>query len=278
MRVSIAWTSANVPTVIRLVTGSRTVTDGLKSATMLVHRDQMRLEAVARRAVGVKLQQAGGHPGLEVDADGPHVPQELLRGFLEQEAQAAFAAAAGGIEEVGREARLAGAGGAGDEYRAATIVACAAEHFVEPRDAGRHPVHRRLVLKRQRRDGQHTDAVGVDEEWILVRAVMRAAVLDDAQPARRDLIVNAVVEEDHRIRDVLLEALAGQRALAALAGDHGGHALVLQPAEEPPQFGAEDPVVGEAGEQRLDRVEDDALGADRLESRGPERTNSPSRS
>ena len=33
MRVSIAWTSAYVPTVIRLVTGSMTVTVGLKSAT-----------------------------------------------------------------------------------------------------------------------------------------------------------------------------------------------------------------------------------------------------
>ena len=33
MRVSIAWTSDAVPTVIRLVTGSRTTTVGRKAAT-----------------------------------------------------------------------------------------------------------------------------------------------------------------------------------------------------------------------------------------------------
>ena len=92
-----------------------------------------------------------------------------------------------------------------------------------------------------------------------------AAVLDDAQPARRDLVVDAVVEQDHAVRDVLLEPLPGQQALAALAGDDGGHASVLQPAEQPPQFGAQDAVVRQAGEQRFDRVEHDALGADRLD-------------
>ena len=54
--------------------------------------------------------------------------------------------------------------------------------------------------------------VGVDQERILVGAVVGAAVLDHAQAARRDLIVDAVVEQDHRIRDVLLEPLPGQRA------------------------------------------------------------------
>ena len=90
------------------------------------------------------------------------------------------------------------------------------------------------------------------------------AVLDHAQPARRDLIVNAVVEQDHRIRHVLLEPLPRQQALAALACDHGGHAPVFQPPEQPPQFGPDDPVIRQAGEQRFDRVEDDALGPDRL--------------
>ena len=50
--------------------------------------------------------------------------------------------------------------------------------------------------------------------------------------------------------------------LAALGGDDGGDALLLEPAEEPPQFGAQDGVVGQAAEQRLQRVEHDALGAD----------------
>ena len=50
--------------------------------------------------------------------------------------------------------------------------------------------------------------------------------------------------------------------LALLAGDDGGDALVLEPAEEPAQLGAQDGFVGQAGEERLEGVEHDALGAD----------------
>ena len=69
-----------------------------------------------------------------------------------------------------------------------------------------------------------------------------AAVLDDAQPARRDLVDHAVVEQDHAVGDVLLQAVAGERAVAALAGDDGGDALVLEPAEQAAQLGAQDGV------------------------------------
>jgi len=75
--------------------------------------------------------------------------------------------------------------------------------------------------------------------------------------------VDAVVEQDHRIRDVLLEPLLGQLALAALAGDDGRDALVFQPPEEPPQLRPQDAVVLEAGKERLDGIEDDAFGAHR---------------
>ena len=55
------------------------------------------------------------------------------------------------------------------------------------------------------------------------------------------------------------------RGLALLAGDNGGHAAILQPAEQPAQLGAEDGVIGQPGEQRLEGVEDDALGADGID-------------
>ena len=45
----------------------------------LMHRREMGLEAVARRPVGVELQQSGRDPRLEVDADRAHVPEQLLR-------------------------------------------------------------------------------------------------------------------------------------------------------------------------------------------------------
>ena len=119
-----------------------TTTVGLKSATTWCIGDEMRLEPVARRPVRVELQQSAGHPRLEVDADGAHVSQELLRRLFEEKAQAAFAAAARRVEKVGGQAGLPGARGAGDEDRAAAVVALAAEHLVETRDARRHALQR----------------------------------------------------------------------------------------------------------------------------------------
>ena len=62
--------------------------------------------------------------------------------------------------------------------------------------------------------------------------------------------------------------MPGERALAALTRDDGGDALVLQPAKEPVQLRAQDLLVGEAGEEYLERVEEDALGADGVDGVG----------
>ena len=61
------------------------------------------------------------------------------------------------------------------------------------------------------------------------------------------------------------QALTRQLTLAALAGDDGGDAFVLQPLEQAAQLRAQDRLIAEAAEQRLDRVEHDALGADRID-------------
>jgi hypothetical protein len=100
---------------------------------------------------------------------------------------------------------------------------------------------------------------------VLVGAVHRAAVLHDAQPAGRELLGDAVVEHDDAVGDVLLETVAGERAVAALARDHRGDPAVLEPAEQPAQLGAQHRGVGQSSEQRLDGVEHDALGADRVD-------------
>ena len=55
----------------------------------------------------------------------------------------------------------------------------------------------------------------VDQERELVGAVGRAAILDDAQPPGGDLLVHAVVEHDHAVGDVLLQAVARDASLAA---------------------------------------------------------------
>ena len=56
--------------------------------------------------------------------------------------------------------------------------------------------------------------------------------------------------------------MAGQGSFALLSGDDGGDALVLEPAEEAAQLGAQDELVGQAGEQGLDGVQHHPFGAD----------------
>src|SRR6185295_15099332 len=73
---------------------------------------------------------------------------------------------------------------------------------------------------------------------------------------------DAVVEKDDAVGDVLLEAVAGQRAVAPLGRDDRGDALVLQPAKEAPQLRAQDRFVGEARKEDLEGVQDDAFGPD----------------
>ena len=74
-----------------------------------------------------------------------------------------------------------------------------------------------------------------------------------------------MVQHDDAVGDVLFQALAGERALTALAGDDRRDPLVLEPAEQPAQLGAQDGGVGQAPEERLDGVEHDAPGADRVD-------------
>ena len=80
-------------------------------------------------------------------------------------------------------------------------------------------------------------------DGILVGAVHAAAILDDAQPPRGDLLAHAVIEEDHAVADVFLDPVASERVFALFARDDGGDALFLQPAEQAAQFGPEDALV-----------------------------------
>ncbi len=79
---------------------------------------------------------------------------------------------------------------------------------------------------------------------------------------RGNLLIDPVVEQDDAVGHVFLQPVARQLFAPALGGDDGGHAFVLEPAEEPAQLGAQDGFVGQAGEQRFQRVQHHALGAD----------------
>ncbi len=105
----------------------------------------------------------------------------------------------------------------------------------------------------------------VDEERELVGAVRRTAVLDDAQPPRGDLVEDQVAQDHDEVGDVLLEAVACDRLLAALAGDDRGDTPVGEPLEEALDLAAYDDFVAEGREEDLDGVEHDALGFDRVD-------------
>ena len=250
---------------VKLDSGSTTTTDGVDFLHFAMHRREMELQPVQRRPRRVDLQQPLLHPAIEIEADRPHVADVLRRRLLELKADGALAAAAGGIEEAGGEGRLRRSGAARQQHAARPEIALAAEHVVKPVDPGRDPLGGRVVDQLQRGDRQHRDPAAIDQERILVGAVARAAVLDDAKPARRDLIVDAMVEQDDAVGDVLLEPLARQRVGAAFAGDDRGDAPLLEPGEQPAQLGAQHRRIAEAGKQRFDGVEDDAPRANRAQ-------------
>ena len=73
-------------------------------------------------------------------------------------------------------------------------------------------------------------AAGVDEERKFVGAVGGATVLHDAHAPRRYLFRDAVVEQDHAVRDVFFEPMPGEGSRPALGRDDGRHLADLQPA------------------------------------------------
>lgn len=59
-----------------------------------------------------------------------------------------------------------------------------------------------------------------DQEGTLAGAVHGAAVLDHAEPADGTLFLDAVVEQNHTVGDVFLDAVASQFSVARLGRDH----------------------------------------------------------
>ncbi len=163
-----------------------------------------------------------------------------------------------------RQAGFPGAGRSGHQNAAAAKVAFAAEHRVQRGNARGDPLVGRGMLQVHRGHRQHGNAVVLNQEGILVGPVRRAAVLDDAQTPRQNRFGDLVVEQDDAVRNVLFQAVAGQGALPAFAGDDGGELSFLEPSEQAPQFGAQNRFIFEPGEQSLDAVEEHPFGSDRI--------------
>jgi hypothetical protein len=64
------------------------------------------------------------------------------------------------------------------------------------------------MFQGERGDRQDDQASLIDQERVLVGAVLRAAVLDYPQTARGDLITDAMVKMDDAVADIFLKPLA----------------------------------------------------------------------
>src|ERR1043165_2292090 len=120
-------------------------------------------------------------------------------------------------------------------------------------------------MQARRGDGKNGEALLVDKKGMLVCPGRRAAILDNPQTARGDLLLDAVVEQDDPVSHVLFETIPRQLAFAALASDDRGNSFFFQPAEQAAQFGANDRFTRQRGEERFESVEHDAFRADLID-------------
>lgn len=98
-------------------------------------------------------------------------------------------------------------------------------------------VRQNLVIQAERTYRADGKAAPIDKQWIFVVAMRSPAILHDAHTTRRNLILHAVIEQDHAIGYILLMPLRRQRSVTSFSRDDRGHPLVLEPVEETPYFG-----------------------------------------
>ena len=158
-------------------------------------------------------QQAFVHPWPQVDADRAHVAHELLRRFLEQKIQAAFAPRGTPRRQSARRGWSCLCPPCRRPARAPAEVPFAAEHLVQLGNAARDALDDAWCSRPSEVTGSTLMPLASMRNGILVRAVVRAAILDDSQAAGRDLLADAVIEQDHGIGDVFLETLRGSAPL-----------------------------------------------------------------
>ena len=75
--------------------------------------------------------------------------------------------------------------------------------------------------------------MSTDQERIFVRTVDRAPIFQHTKPAGGNLLLNALIEDDHAVSHIFLKAVTGDRiAFPPLTGNDRGNAAILQPAKK----------------------------------------------
>jgi hypothetical protein len=70
-----------------------------------------------------------------------------------------------------------------------------------------------------------------------------------------------MIKQYDAVGHIFLKAVTGQRAFAAFTGYDSCNPAVLEPSEQPAQFRTQDPVIRQAGEQSLERIQNDSFCA-----------------
>ncbi len=126
--------------------------------------------------------------------------------------------------------------------------------------------------------GQDGDPGFADQEGVLVRSVERASVLQDSQPPGGGLLDHSMVENDHAVRDVFLDPVAGEAfRLHARPVITAVTCRVLEPSEQATELGAETAVF-ENAPKSVSIVSITIRWAPTASMAAPSRRNSPSRS
>ena len=90
-------------------------------------------------------------------------------------------------------------------------------------------------------------------------------ILDDSQSSCRDLLNDAMVERNHAVGHIVLQAMSRGCTLASLGRNDRRRSQILASAEEPPKFGTQDQFIRQRGEQGCDRIQYDPLRLDAID-------------
>ena len=219
-----------------------------------MNRDQMLFQPEGAGSGRVKLKQTAPQPGLKINSDGAHVAQHFIGRLFRSHVQGSFSAFARRPYKVGSQTAFPSPRATRHQNARTAVETFSAKHRVQPRNTARNCLDRRLMLQLQGTERKNRKAGRSDQEWILARSVQCAPVLDHAQPSDRSLLLDPVVEQNHAVGHVLLNAGPSQFPVSALRGDDRCDSPRLQPLEQPPQFRAQNVGVREPREQSFDGV------------------------
>src|SRR3569623_483579 len=105
------------------------------------------------------------------------------------------------------------------------------------------------MIQTERRERKDANPVFIDQEWILIRRVGCAAVLNDPETPRRELVADAMIQVQDAIREVLFRPMPGKGAVALLPGNHGRYSFRVEPSKEPPKLTPNDMLILKCTEQ-----------------------------